>query len=303
MANSPESKSNPESIGMQESSFDTAESNDTGSDAFFDNLDSQVNGQIQDTEVTPNIDSGPEQVTHQNIEQGSDNVVEQSSDGTDWQKRYTDSSREAVKWRDKFRTVEPFVPVLEAMKNDSGLVEHVRGYLLNGGPPAESIQKSLKLDEDFIFDGQEAVTDPDSDSAKVMNAHVDGIVQQRVGQMLSQEKKHADQQIKAAELKKDEQAFIKKHNMSNEDFATFKEQANTHSMTLDDIHTILNKDKTAKNVAESTQNDMITQMKNVRSMPTSASGANSQGSGHKSQDREVFENILGFDNSKDNLFG
>ena len=303
MANSPESKGNPESIGMQESTFDNAESNNAGSDAFFDNLDSQVNGQIQDTEVTPNIDSGPEQVTHQNIEQGSDNVVEQSSDGTDWQKRYTDSSREAVKWRDKFRTVEPFVPVLEAMKNDSGLVEHVRSYLLNGGPPAESIQKSLKLDEDFIFDGQEAVTDPDSDSAKVMNAHVDGIVQQRVGQMLSQEKQRADQQVKAAQLKKDEEAFIKKHNMSEDDFAAFKEKAKTHAMTLDDIHTILNKDKTAKNVAESTQNDMINQMKNVRSMPTSASGANSQGSGHKSQDREVFENILGFDNTKDNLFG
>ena len=38
-------------------------------------------------------------------------------------------------------------------------------------------------------------------------------------------------------------------------------------------------------------------------MPTSASGANSQGKGHKSADREVFENILGFDGGTDNLFG
>ena len=40
----------------------------------------------------------------------------------------------------------------------------------------------------------------------------------------------------------------------------------------------------------------------VRNMPTSASGANSQGVS-KSEDRNVFENILGFDDSVDNLFG
>ena len=43
-------------------------------------------------------------------------------------------------------------------------------------------------------------------------------------------------------------------------------------------------------------------MKNVRNMPTSASGANSQGES-KSEDRGVFESILGQDNSVDNLFG
>ena len=47
---------------------------------------------------------------------------------------------------------------------------------------------------------------------------------------------------------------------------------------------------------------MLNQMQNVRNMPTSASGANSQGT-NKSQDREVFENILGFDDNVDNLFG
>ena len=73
-------------------------------------------------------------------------------------------------------------------------------------------------------------------------------------------------------------------------------------MTLDDINYVLNKDKTAANVAQSTKKDMLNQMQNVRNMPTSASGANSQG-GNKSQDREVFENILGFDDNVDNLFG
>ena len=91
--------------------------------------------------------------------------------------------------------------------------------------------------------------------------------------------------------------------MSDEEFAQFKEKAQGHRMTLDDINYLLNRDKAAQNVANSTKEDMLNQMKNVRNMPTSASGANSQGGKDTNLDREVFDNILGFDNSVDNLFG
>ena len=46
----------------------------------------------------------------------------------------------------------------------------------------------------------------------------------------------------------------------------------------------------------------MNQMKNVRNIPTSASGANSQGE-TVSEDRNVFNSILGNDNGVDNLFG
>mgnify|MGYP005835548353 CR=1 FL=1 len=90
--------------------------------------------------------------------------------------------------------------------------------------------------------------------------------------------------------------------MSDEDFNIFKAQAQKHVMTYDDVHYILNRDKTAANVRQSTKQDMLNQMKNVRNMPTSASGANSQAE-TKSVDRDVFDNILGFDSETDNLFG
>jgi len=228
--------------------------------------------------------------------------VTQSNNGTDWQKRYTDSSREAVKWRDRYKEVEAFVPVLDAMKQDSGLVDHVRDYLQNGGAPAKSIQEQLNLEEDFEFDQQEAMTNPDSDSAKVMNAHVDGLVQQRVGQMIQKEQQRATQIHRAKAMKTEEVKFMRDNNMTEEQYEEFKKQARGHKMTLNDVHFLLNRDKAAKNVADNTKQDMINQMKNVRNMPTSASGANSQGE-TISQDRNVFESILGFDDSVDNLFG
>jgi len=290
-------------VGMGDSqTFEDIESAKAGSKAFFEGLENQVNGGIQDAEVTQSQQSDPMQVTRNTQDSGSENVAEQSNNGTDWQKRYTDSSREAVKWRDKFKQVEKFTPILQAMKNDSGLVDHVRDYLTGGGKPAKSVQEKLGLDEDFIFDANEAMQDPESDSAKVMNAHVDGLVNRRVGEVVQTEQKRAialQQVRKKVEQEKD---FKARTGMSDEDYAAFKEKAKGHIMTLDDVHYLLNRDKAAQNVATNTKQEMMNQMKSVRNMPTSASGANSQG-GQVSEERSVFDNILGFDDSVDNLFG
>jgi len=297
-----ESQSNPE-IGMEADSFEAAEaSQSSGSEDFFDQLENEVNGGIiDDTEVTQSQPSGSEQVTHTTQDNGSNNV-DQSVDSTDWKKRYEDSSREAVRLSDQYKTVEPFVPVLEAMKNDSGLVDHVRDYLVNGGKPAKSIQEQLNIDEDFVFDQQEAMTDPDSDSAKMMNAHVDTMVQQRVGQMLKAEQGRAQQMQQAKARTAEEQAFKDKHKMSEADFEAFKGKAQKHIMSLDDVNYLLNRDTNNTNVANSTKKEMLSQMKNVRNMPTSASGANSQGV-ERSESDDVFDAIKGLDDGVDNLFG
>ena len=223
-------------------------------------------------------------------------------DGNPYKKRYQDSSREAVKLREQYKDVEPFVPVLEAMKNDSGLVEHVRDYLVNGGNTPKSVQEELSLDEDFIFDSQDAMTDPDSDSAKVLNAQVDKIVQQRVGQIVKAEKDNAVKIQQESQRRTIEQDFREKKGMNDEQFASFKEKAQSHVLTLEDIDYLLNRDQANANVVQSTKNDMLSQMKNVRNIPTSASGANSQ-TEEKTPDNAIFDGILGLDGDLDNLFG
>ena len=298
-----EEQGNPE-IGMQADSFEAAEAQtDSGSSDFFDQLENEVNGGIIDnTEVTQNQTSGSEQVTHVQHDDGSNSVKQSSNDSTDWKKRYEDSSREAVRLSDQYREVEPFVPVLQAMKNDSGLVDHVRNYLVNGGEPEKSIQDHLGLEEDFMFDQQEAMTDPDSDSAKLMNAHVDRLVQGRVGQMIQAEKQRSQQIQQANARTTEEHSFREKHKMSDKDFETFKAKAQEHVMTLDDVNYLLNRGQNNENVANSAKKDMLNQMKNVRNMPTSASGANNQDPGRSESD-EVFDAIKGLDDGVDNLFG
>tara|TARA_R100000700_G_C3178747_1_gene154702 strand:+ start:6566 stop:7483 length:918 start_codon:yes stop_codon:yes gene_type:complete len=296
---------NPE-IGMTEDSFDSVAQSDTGSEGFFDTLEQQVNGGVVDPNEATHESAGPDmaempEVTQEAPISGSNNV-EQSEDSTDWKKRYTDSSREAVKLKDQMNELSPFVPVLEAMKNDSGLVNHVREYLVNGGKPAKTIQEQLKLSEDFVFDANEAMSEPDSDSAKLMNAHVDGLVQRRVGQVLNSEKEHAKAYQAELMKKKEEAEFKQKHNMTDEEYAEFVDKAKSHVLTLEDVNYLINKDKVATNTANATRADMLNQMKNVRNMPTSASGANSQGD-KNDPDGDIFDGLLGLDGGVDNLFG
>ena len=271
---------------------------DFGSDDFFNNLDSDVNGMVQDqpsdtktTKVTPK-ESGPKKVTHD------------KTDGSkvDWQKRYKDSSKSAVSMATRLKELEPFVPVLEAMKRDSGLVDHVRTYLQDGGKPADTIQKKLGLEEDFIFDAHEAMSEPDSDSAKLMNAHVDGLVQQRVGQVVQGEKQK-NQKMQALMMKKRQEAeFVKKHDMSKEDYAAFVEQSKKHRLSLDDIYYLVNKNKAAQNTADATKKDMLGQMKAVRDIPTSAGDSNSQPA-INNPDEVIFNALAGLDGDVDDLFG
>ena len=295
-------------IGMQGDSLEAAaEAPAPDSESFFNELEQSVNGGIieenQVPEVTPSQQSGSKQATHLNQDLGSNKTAEShTSDNSAWEQRYKDSSREAVRLRQELNSLKPFTPVLDAMKQDSGLVNHVREYLTAGGAPAKTVQEKLNLPEDFEFDQAEAMSDPDSDSAKVMNAHVDGMVQQRVGQMLQAEKQNAQKVQQKVARQKEMQDFKTKHNMTDNQWQDFVSQAKERRLSMDDVYYLLNKDKTAQNVAASTKQDMLNQMKNVRNMPTTASGANSQ-EAQKSPDSTVFDGILGLDDSVDNLFG
>ena len=73
-------------------------------------------------------------------------------------------------------------------------------------------------------------------------------------------------------------------------------------LTLEDVDYLLNRDQANANVVKSTKNDMLNQMKNVRNIPTTASGANSQAE-EKTPDNTLFDGILGLDGDLDNLFG
>ena len=287
---------NPETESVHVPENDAQKAVFGSSDDFFSALDNDVNSMIIDGDKEEaDIPQQSEEVTQ--VEAPDSNV-----ETTDWEKRYKDSSREAQKMKKQLDEVEPFIPLLDTMKDDPGLVGTVKDYLQNGGNK-QNVKEALELPDDFEFDMEEAFSKPNSDSAKVFNHTIGNIVDTRVNQQLAAENQTRAEQASSEQRASEADRFKQDTNMSESEFDDMMDWANDHKISLDDIYYLKNRDKVAANVANSTKADMLNQMKNVRNMPTSASGANSQGDNNKSIDREVFDNIIGLDNNVDNLFG
>ena len=270
-------------------------------DSFFNALDNEVNGAITD-EVQPQGEV-QEATKEPEVEQATQPQADPvATDGTDWEKRYKDSSREAQRLNGQLKELEPIRPLVDFMKRDSGLVDTIRNYLQNGGQTPTSVQNQLNLSEDFVFDGHEAVTDTNSESAKVLNQMVDATVQKRVNNILTKEKAEnqriAQQTQNVAEAKQ----FMEKHNMSEEDFKSMVLNARDRKFTYDDMYYLLNKDTVAQNVANSTKNEMLGQMQEARNIPTSQGGTNSAPAPAKSVDDSIFDQLAESDGGISDLF-
>ena len=95
-------------------------------DDFFEALDRKVNQGILEPEEEPVIEVQEEQVS-----ETSEMSPEANSQEHDWEKRYGDSSAEAKRLNTRLSELEPYVPVLDAMKKDPNLVSYVRDYFGN----------------------------------------------------------------------------------------------------------------------------------------------------------------------------
>jgi hypothetical protein len=262
----------PESTNVQDAVMNS-------SSDFFESLDREVNGGILDEQQQPtSVQSGNTQ--------SSPNVEVQSQDDNEvLQKRYSDSSREAKRLNGKLKEIEPYMPILDAMREDPNLISHVRNYFEGGGQAPQSMNQQLNLDEDFVFDPEEAFQQPDSDSAKVMGATIDGIVQRRLNNTLQTQKTENAKMAKEAQFKQ-------KMNMSDEEWSTFTDFAKSKSLELEDIYYLMNRKNRDSQIADSTRKEIHNKMREVQSQPSTLATQGSV-SVEKSTDDNVFDTILG----------
>ena len=277
----------PES-DVQDHIFDTGESED-----FFTALDSSVNGGIQDEQELTQLTSEEGDNTPQSpseVQQQSDDVSQDAL-----QKRYSDSSREAKRLNGELQQLEPYMPILDAMREDPNLIQHVRNYFEGGGQAPQNMSEKLELPEDFVFDADDAFSTPESDSAKVLGATVDGIVQRRLNNTLQTQKTENQRLAK-------ETAFRQQHEMSDDEWKDFVDFAKSKSLELEDIYFLKNRKNREANIADNTREQMANQMRKAQDQPRSLATAGSTPV-EQSPDDSVFDAIVGLDSELDSVFG
>tara|TARA_R110000824_G_scaffold256429_1_gene445467 strand:- start:812 stop:1717 length:906 start_codon:yes stop_codon:yes gene_type:complete len=253
-------------------------------DSFFEELDNSVNAAQMETPLSEDAIPQPNQTTPV-----AEKAVDSGEEKHNYEKRYTDSSKEARRLNSRLGELEPYLPLLDAMRDDPNLITHVKNYFEGGGQAPESMTEELGLDEDFIFDGDEAIKDPKSSSAKVLNRTVDGMIQKRLGQFQGQ-------QVEENRKLKEASAFRQKHNLDDNDYQEFMNYAKEHKLSLDDILYLKTRKNVNEKVATATKEELLSQMKNVRQRPKSlGSTGDMSASGTQSKEDAVFDKLMNVD--------
>ena len=281
-------------VGNAEADINSAPESFISDDSsdFFADLENSVNGGIIDADANETSLDSPQS---SNVEEEQVVSEAQTEDVETLKKRYSDSSAEGKRLNQRLQELEPYMPVLDEMRKDPNLVSHVKGYFEGGGQAPESMVDKMKLGEDFIFDPDEAISDANSDSAKVLTATIDGVVQRRLSNELAKQKQEFT-------LDRKVQDFRAKHNMSDSDWNDFKNFADNQSLSLDDIYYLKNRGQREDNIARTSSENAVRKVQETQQRPKSLATKGST-KVETSEEGQIFDAIMGIDKELENAFG
>ena len=169
------------------------------------------------------------------------------------------------------------------MREDPNLISTVRNYIEGED---KGIKERLGMGEDFVFDPDEAISDPSSDSAKVF----DSVVNQKVSSIVSGRLQQEQQQ---RQVRAQAEEFKQRHQLDDKQFQEFLDFANSRPLNYDDIYYLMNRENRDSNIASETRKEIASQMQGVRQKPQSLAGkgATSSTSEEKVEDA-IFDTML-----------
>jgi len=298
----------PQQPGVQSTA-----SPETG-DSFFEQLDKMVNPSffsdeeppgesgeyIQSSDAPTSSSSSTQKTSPPEESENPAESDEPGEGGIDYEKRYSDSTREArrllkerKRLEDELNQVQPYMPILEAMQSDPRLVAHVRDYFERGGETPYDIKADLNLPDDFVFDMEEAISNPQSPSATIFNRAVKQVAERRATELFETEKEQRAREQQSQAQEQMAQQFRESKGLSEDEFFQLEEFAKEHTLTWDDIYTLKNLKQRDKKIAQTTQQKTLDEVKKGQKRQGSLGGKNSQGVGEKSEIDELFDVIAG----------
>lgn len=277
---------------------------DVNLDAFFSAIEKDVNGAIFDDEpvVANNTATVPQGNSNRSNDQSqSDDEVKRLRTELDsLKKRYDSSGNEAKRLAAEVDRYKDYVPLLDAMREDPGLISHVRSYL-EGNVAPQSITDELQLPEDFIFDFDESIKDPSSPSAKVLSTMVGKVAQKQVQGIIQERERQAQVEMAKRERENQITSFQQKMNWDDEQMQEFVDWASNTKLTLDDIYYLKIRGQRDKELARKQVEERENQLKRMRQTPASLASTGSQSDG-MTEDQKIFAAILKQHSGQD-IFG
>lgn len=224
-------------------------------------FDDSKNGKIEDIS---DIFNSPPKVNQpeKSVDPTELDKIQQKLEETE--KAYGESSKDGLKMATERNRYAPFIPLLEKMRQDPNLVAYVDDYLKTGGAPKSVVEK-LGLPEDFVYDGDEMIKDPNSDSAKALKEVIDTAIGSRFDTFKQEQKIN----LKRAT---EEQQFRNEMKFDDKQWKSFSTYANDKikNFTYEDMHYLFNREEREKNIANTASKETLAQLDRAKqlSFPT-----------------------------------
>lgn len=169
----------------------------------------------------------------------------------------------------KLRELNPVLPMLEAMLGDETFLGMAEQYFTDPQAQSEAMKKQLGIDDDFVFDLNQALSDPKSEDAQILNK-----LMQSKQPKKTQTKPQNDQQISDKEKKE----LMDKYSLTEQGYEDMMAKAAQHTITHDDIYFLMNKDKIIAEAKKEAQSGVKKQMETAQRLkkPVSAGKATNQ---------------------------
>jgi hypothetical protein len=286
----------------------TVENSDPGD--FFNELEQQVNGSIVDEVITDVVaeQAQPLATLQGDPKQQAEQPDIWESEENPYKKRYSDSSTEGKRLSEIVKDNEKYSELIGVMKDDPGAAQAVLNHLSGKekANEASNPRELFGLEKEFVFDMDDALDDPKSQSASVMNNWIttvaNNIVENKVQEIETQQQEAAKQ----TETRAKQQAFMKEKNWTQDQFDSWMGRVNdtlAGGMDYGHLDKIVSEGQKASNIADSTRRQVMNQMKNVSQYPNTVSSANSVAK-DASPDDAIFDVVKGVDKAvtMENLF-
>ena len=125
----------------------------------------------------------------------------------------------------------------------------------------------------------------------------------RVSDTINAERQRLAKVAQKRNMQSQTKQFVDANKMTKDEFSDLNKWAQTHQLSWDDINYLKNRDKANAKIANSSKQQVLDQMKNVQSMPTTATTAGSENPGERDHNDAIFDLIQEADNNLENVFG
>lgn len=270
----PDDKSNDKRGG-----FDDADDGNDAVKGFQDAFDAAIDARMNaDTEKgRDNQDKGPAS--------GQDSLILgkfRSSD--ELAKAYQNLERQHTQSRQELARLEKAKPIIDAITNDDALYKIIDDYFQS--PESDRQKKALGLPEDFQMDMDEAVSDPDSPSGRVLSK----IVESQAAKIIEQR----EQQSRAREnLSRQAQELKAKYGLTDEQVTELVAESRNIPLTLEDVWIVRNKENLIGAARAKGAQDVMAAQKKAKGITPSGARAGTA----TARGKAFIDELLEFDNN------